>query len=96
MNYVLMHRDIAVAEIELDDLSHISNVIEIIDERHLPVGTVRNGIFDKHLLQRWWANRSIPASRSGIREVLHGLGFAVPQELLVKCFGLSLSDQYWI
>ena len=39
---------------------------------------------------------SIPASRSGLREALEPLNMSVPQELLDKCYGLSLSDQYWI
>ena len=28
MKYILMHREIEVAEIELDELSHITNIME--------------------------------------------------------------------
>ena len=29
MKYILMHREIEVAEIELDELSHITNIYEV-------------------------------------------------------------------
>ena len=96
MRYILMHRDKAVAEIELDGLSNIINVYDVFAPEHLPVGTAVKNTADKNSLARWWAKRSIPASRSGLREALDALNMSVPQELLVKCYGLSLSDQYWV
>ena len=47
-------------------------------------------------LNDWWKSRSIPASRNGINWILQQLNISSPQELLIKSFGLSLSDQYWI
>ena len=44
----------------------------------------------------WWADRSIPSSRSGVKEALNEIGLADTKMLLVRSFGLSLSDQYWI
>ena len=96
MKYILMHREIEVAEIELDELSHITNIYEVYAEEHFPVGTLGKHGVDKTMLAKWWAKRSIPASRSGLRETLDLLLMSVPQELLAKCYGLSLSDQYWI
>ena len=96
MRYILMHREKAVAEIELDGLSNIINVYDVYVSEHLPVGTAVKNTADKNSLARWWAKRSIPASRSGLREALDALNMSVPQELLVKCYGLSLSDQYWV
>ena len=96
MKYILMHREVEVAEIELDELSHITNIYEVYAEEHFPVGTLGKHGVDKTMLAKWWAKRSIPASRSGIRETLDLLHMSVPQELLAKCYGLSLSDQYWI
>ena len=96
MKYILMHREIEVAEIELDELSHITNIYEVYAEEHFPVGTLGKHGVDKTMLAKWWAKRSIPASRSGLRETLDLLHMSVPQELLSKCYGLSLSDQYWI
>ena len=64
---------------------------------HLPVGVpVKNGIADRHELNKWWTDRSIPASRSGVREALETLDLTDTTVLLIRCFGLSLSDQYWI
>ena len=96
MKYILMHREVEVAEIELDELSHITNIYEVYAEEHFPVGTLGKHGVDKTMLAKWWAKRSIPASRSGLRETLDLLHMSVPQELLAKCYGLSLSDQYWI
>ena len=96
MKYILMHREFEVAEIELDELSHITNIYEVYAEEHFPVGTLGKHGVDKTMLAKWWAKRSIPASRSGLRETLDLLHMSVPQELLAKCYGLSLSDQYWI
>lgn len=96
MRYILMHRDKAVAEIELDELSNIINIHDVYAPEHLPVGTAVKNTADKNSLARWWAKRSIPASRSGLSEALDALNMSVPQELLVKCYGLSLSDQYWV
>ena len=47
-------------------------------------------------LNHWWTGRSIPASRSGIREALDELGVYDTTLLLTHCMGLSLSDHYWI
>ena len=64
---------------------------------HLPVGvSVKKGIADRAALNEWWTDRSIPASRSGIREALETLDMTSTKMLLVRCYGLSLSDQYWI
>ena len=40
--------------------------------------------------------RSIPASRSGVREALETIGISDTKTLLIRCYGLSLSDQYWV
>ncbi len=91
-----MHKDIKVADIELDSLAHIISVGEIYNIEHFPVGTVIKQEANKTALAKWWSKRSIPASREGIDEVLDELNLTVPQELLEKSYGLSLSDQYWI
>ena len=57
---------------------------------------VRNEIADRAAFNDWWRDRSIPASRSGVREALESLGVADTKMLLIRCYGLSLSDQYWI
>lgn len=61
---------------------------------HLPVGVSRSSLLSD--LNHWWQRRSIPASRSGLREAMGSLNISAPQTLLTKCLGLSLSDQYWV
>ena len=98
MNCTLMHERIPVAQMELDDATgFISKVYEVYVPEHLPVGiSVKKGIADRAALNAWWTDRSIPASRSGVQEALETLDIADTKLLLVRCFGLSLSDQYWI
>lgn len=98
MKCTLMHKRIAVAEIELDDATgFIQKTGMVYAPEHLPVGiTVKKGVVDRAALNEWWTDRSIPASRSGIREALETLEIASTKMLLVRCYGLSLSDQYWI
>lgn len=98
MRYDFMHRDIFVAELDLDDSSGwIQNVLRIENKDHMPVGTmIEDSSLDVDRLKRWWINRSIPMSRSGIRGVLSELDITSTSVLLTKSMGLGLSDQYWI
>lgn len=83
---------------ELDSATGIIRKTGVLySPEHLPTGIpVRHGTADRGLLNEWWTDRSIPASRSGIREALETMGLANTGALLVRCYGLSLSDQYWI
>lgn len=98
MEYTLMHKDISVADIDLDEATGFMRKIRgVYRPEHLPLGTVsRKGDADRSALNAWWLGRSIPASRSGVREALERLGLPDTRMLLTRCFGLSLSDQYWI
>lgn len=95
---ILMHKQFAVAELELDEATgFIKKIINIYASEHLPVGvSIRKGIADRAALNVWWTDRSIPASRSGIREALEMLDLKDTKMLLIRCYGLSLSDQYWM
>ena len=94
----LMHKRIPVAEMELDDATgFIQKIGTVYAPEHLPVGIpIRKGAADRAALNEWWTDRSIPASRSGVREALEALEISSTKMLLVRCWGLSLSDQYWI
>ncbi|MBQ3546618.1 MAG: HipA domain-containing protein [Lachnospiraceae bacterium] len=93
-----MHKRICVVELELDDATgFIKKIGKVYESEHLPVGVpIKKGIVDRTALNDWWTERSIPASRSGIREALEILNIVNTKMLLIKCYGLSLSDQYWI
>ena len=98
MKCTLMHKRFAVAEMELDETTgFILKIFEVYKPEHLPVGvSFKNDFVDRGALNEWWTDRSIPASRSGVRNALENLNIANTKMLLVRCFGLSLSDQYWI
>lgn len=94
----LMHKRLEVAELELDDATgFIQRVNAVSVPEHLPVGVLSvNGIVDRAALNEWWTDRSIPASRSGVREALEALDMSNTKLLLLRCYGMSLSDHYWI
>ena len=98
MKCILMNKNMPVAELELDDdTATIIKVDKSYELDYLPVGIeVRNGIPNKKDLNEWWFGRSIPASRSGIRTALEKLNIQHSEQLMIKCYGLSLSDQYWM
>lgn len=97
MNYTLYHKNVRVVDLLLDeDTGTIIELGELYNCAHLPVGTTKLNAPDKALLNKWWTDRSIPASRSGIKEALELLHISSPRVLLAKCYGLSLSDQYWV
>ena len=94
----LMHKNTPVADLDLDEANgFVRKIRTVYAPEHLPLGVkIKNGIADKKSFNDWWTERSIPASRSGVREALETLGIADTKALLTRCFGLSLSDQYWI
>ena len=98
MKYILMHKQIAVAGIDIDNATgSIQKINKLYSPEHLPVGVlVRQGNADRAALNQWWTTRSIPASRLGIGEALEAMNISSSKLLLVLCHGLSLSDQYWI
>ena len=83
---------------ELDEATgFIKKIGEVYEAQHLPVGVqLKKGVVDRTALNDWWIERSIPTSRSGIKEALQTLNLANTKMLLLRCYGLSLSDQYWI
>lgn len=97
MKYLLMHKANPVLLMELDEgTGTIAAVSDILAPERVPVGIgVKDNRIDRAQLNGWWTGRSIPASRSGLREALEAMRVSSPQILLAKCYGLSLSDQYW-
>ena len=94
-----MHKDIVVADIEIDDKGSIKKLVAIHNRDHFPYGTApRKKDLDLTGIRRWWDNRRIPMSRNDLEKVY---GIVLPKDsstrlLLLTCHGLSLSDSYWI
>ncbi len=97
MKYLLMHKRTAVLELDIDKLGMIAKIGAVSAPEHLPVGvrTSKSGV-DRASFNEWWADRCIPANRSGMRDAFQVLGAVVPQQLLSRSYGLSLSDHYWL
>lgn len=96
--YTLMHQNLPVAEVTLNPQNGwIQKIGEVFNAEHVPVGvTVKKGKVDRAGLHEWWRGRGIPASRDAFHGILEELGIATTELLAEKCYGLSLSDQYWI
>ncbi|MDR1156727.1 MAG: excisionase [Oscillospiraceae bacterium] len=98
MNYTLMHKNVEVVDIRIDESAvAITNIGTVHSPEHIPLGvqSLKGGI-DREELNDWLRSRSIPASRSGIRELYTRLGRSSTEHLILKCHALSLSDHYWV
>lgn len=90
--YVLKHKDLDVAMVQIDTNSGvIEYVLEVYLSQELPIGCK----CDLDLMV-WWKARAIPDSRKGIQRVLRILGEGTSQSLMLATYGLSLTDHYWV
>jgi len=70
---------------------------EVYNSNIIPPGIlINNGKVDKTSINKWWLERSIPDGRKGLKAALNEMGLDNPKSLIIKGYGLSLSDQYWI
>ena len=96
MKYTLMHKEIPVCEIDISDASFsIENIGKLYNPEHIPPGLSDNDKINLRKFNKWYKGRSIPASRQGLNQALDIIGVTHQDELILKCYGLSLSDQYW-
>ena len=95
--YTLMNKNIPLATVAMSASGYITAVPAIHTPEAFPVGIFtenHNQLTDK--LNQWWRSRIIPASRDGLRYVLHLYDVDSPAVLSKRSLGLSLSDQYWL
>ena len=91
--YVLKHKDMDVAMVQIDRLTgKIEYILDIYLPEELPVGVSE----EVRSIAAWWASRAIPDSRRGIQQVLHYLGEETNLSLMLSAYGLSLTDHYWM
>ena len=99
MIYELMHKNVAVADIDLDSDGSLRKIVAVHRLDHFPFGTEpKDKKRDPTGIKRWWGNRRIPISRD---DLAHFLGIFLQGQnetgsLLIACHALSLSDCYWI
>ena len=101
MQYYLMNKNRKIARIEYDaNIPGITNIYEKYDFDYAPL-SVYSSQFKKdqneiRVLNDWFKGRGIPNWRKDLDILMLKLNINMPEELLDKAFGLSLSDQYWI
>lgn len=96
--FTLMNRTHEVARVVYSrSRKEFSSVGREVDERYAPIGVAsKRGIISLADFNAWWSGRGIPATRVGLASLLSDAGVDIPEELLQRNLGLSLSDQYWI
>lgn len=96
-SFLLMNRTHEVAKVVYNaskkEFVHVSEF----DKKYAPLGLASSGGSISLLsFNRWWRGRGIPETREGLASLLEEAGVGLPEELLQRNLGLSLSDQYWI
>ena len=95
MFYTLMHKEIEVAKVDIDESSGIVEKIhQMFSPEHapLPMQYEKNPKAGLHL---WLQHRSVPKTRKGLRAILESAGVETSSALSLKSLGLNLSDHYW-
>ena len=100
--FTLMNKNKKVFDFVYDEEEHFivnfeRNYPE--NEDYAPFGLIKINEIDKVEFNKWWKNRQIPASRKGLKEVLHNSNVYDKDNfdlLDAKAYCLSLSDQYWV
>lgn len=97
-NITLMCRDHEAIRFRWDHRqSHVAGRPQVLDATYAPYGARdRSGRVTRTRLDSWIAARSVPALRPHAEDRLRELGFGSAVELLVRGYGASLSDQYWL
>ena len=90
MKFTLMHREIKVADVEMDSFYHIKSIKNIYVAEHMPVGTMQKQDAVQQALAKWWSRRAIPKGRPRLQEVLDIRNMLTSKEMLKDSFGLSL------
>jgi len=100
--FTLMNKNKKIFDFEYDDEEHLITRFERNykeNEDYAPFGLIKDDNIDKSGFNKWWKNRQIPASRNGLKEVLHKSDIYDKDNfdlLDAKAYCLSLSDQYWV
>ena len=95
-DYILMHKNIEVALMKLDENDANSKPSKIYlnekEQDHIPIGARMNNI--KFI--NWWQDRAIPKTRQGAKTALQRLGYSSVTNAMINNLALSLNDCYWI
>lgn len=89
--YMLMHEDIKIALVGIDNGTVVKVRLNKKNMDHLPFG-----VFNASGLSKWLAFRGIPVTRYGIQSDLKAFGIDSTFRLMLSNYGLSLTDHYWL
>ena len=97
-SFTLMNRTHEIADVVYDTLrGDFVSIGRVADARRGPIGIVTSdGDISLGAFSKWWRGRGIPMARVGLTSLLSEARVDVPEELVQRNLGLSLSDQYWI
>ena len=98
LRFTLMNRTRELAAVVYSETRReFSFIGEPLDGKRMPIGLAQAGHpITLPAFNGWWRGRGVPGTRAGIGELLRRAGVDLPEELLQRNLGLSLSDQYWI
>lgn len=95
-----MNKDTKVMKLEFEeDKNFFNKVIQIKNIEYVPFSIYKTYQSNKELLtevNKWFKGRNIPVWRDDLFYLLKKLDVKTADELLMKSYALSLSDQYWI
>lgn len=96
--FTLMNRTHEVVRVVYDSSrKEFTSIGKDVDAARAPIGLgIEKGSLPLDGFNAWWRGRGIPQAREGLASLLSELGAELPEELLQRNLGLSLSDQYWI
>ena len=95
-----MNKDTEVMKLEFEeDKNFFNKVIQIKNIEYAPLSIYKTYQDNKDVLtevNKWFKGRNIPIWRDDLFYLLKKLEVKTADELLMKSYALSLSDQYWI
>ena len=96
-SFLFMNRTHEVAQIVYNSSKKQFTHISEFDKQYAPLGLADSrGTITLQTFNHWWRGRGIPETREGLATLLDEAGVSLPEELIQRNLGLSLSDQYWI
>lgn len=95
VQFVLKHEDTVAAVFIMDKYMNVSD-IRIINKQALPLISVRKGHSTEFMLAKWISERGVPDKRRRLRDELDILNCKNSFELMIRNYGLSLVDHFWM
>jgi len=93
--FIIMHLDYPVMSVLLSDRYKIDSIQKIHNRERLFPGLETLGL-DNDTLNNWLFSRGIPAERNELEDILQINNVSSREELIIKNYGLGLTDNYWI